>query len=79
MLSFFFYTGWWDLLPLVGLAIAMWAQFRLRSAYADYSQVGTESGLTGAQAARQILDRNGLQSVAIEEVPGQLTDHYDPT
>ena len=77
MLSFFYMPYWWVVIP--GALLAMWAQFRLRSAYADYSQVGTESGMTGGQAAREILDRNGLRSVGIEEVEGELTDHYDPT
>lgn len=56
----------------------MWAQFRLRSTYADCSRIGTESGRTGAETAREILDRNGLRHVGIEAVDGQLTDHYDP-
>lgn len=78
MLSYFFFSPY-ELVVVPGILLAMWAQFRLRSAYADYSQVGTESGMTGGQAAREILDRNGLRSVPIEEVAGELTDHYDPT
>ena len=39
---------------------------------------GIESGRSGAEAAREILDRAGLTSVPVEEVPGHLTDHYDP-
>ncbi len=53
--------------------------FKLSSAYGKYSQVPADSGLTGAEAAREILDRAGLRSMPIEEVPGHLSDHYDPT
>jgi hypothetical protein len=64
---------------LPGLLIGLWAQMRLRSAFGKYSQVPVESGLTGAQAARRILDHAGLNDVPVEEVDGELTDHYDPT
>ncbi len=79
MLSFFFFylPYWWVVIP--GALLAMWAQFRLSSTYSEYSQIGTARGYTGAETARQILDRNGLSSVGIEEVGGRLTDHYDPT
>ena len=62
-----------------GLLLGLYAQFKLSSAYKKYMQVGIESGQSGAQAARVILDRNGLTDVPVEEVPGHLTDHYDPT
>ena len=64
---------------LPGLIIGLWAQWRLHSAFGKYSQVPVESGLTGAQAARRILDDAGLTSVPVEEVEGRLSDHYDPT
>jgi Zn-dependent membrane protease YugP len=51
---------------------------KLSSAYNQYVQVPAESGLTGAQAAREILDQAGLRDVPIGEVGGRLTDHYDP-
>lgn len=56
--------------------LAMWAQYRVKSAFARASQVGAR--LTGAAAARHILDSAGLRDVAIERVPGELSDHYDP-
>src|SRR3974390_350284 len=62
-----------------GLILGLWAQIKLKSAYSKYSRIGVESGVTGAQAAREILDRAGLQNVPVAEVPGELTDHYDPT
>lgn len=61
------------------MALGLWAQFRLSSAYGKYSRVGLYSGLTGAEAAREILDRAGLHDVPVREVGGHLTDHYDPT
>ena len=64
---------------LPGLLIGLWAQMKLRSAFGKYSQIPVDSGLTGAQAARRILDNASLDNVPVEEVEGQLTDHYDPT
>jgi Zn-dependent membrane protease YugP len=61
------------------LVIGTWAQIKLSSAYGKYSRVPVESGLSGAEAAREILDRAGLNNVPVQEVPGHLTDHYDPT
>jgi len=70
-------SGWFLMIP--AMLIGLWAQFKLRSNYARYSKVGTVRGYTGAQAAREILDRNGLPNVEIYEVEGTLSDHYDPT
>lgn len=67
---------WWFFIP--GLLLGLYAQMRLSSSYGRYSQVPTSSGISGAQAAREILDNAGLHSMAINEVGGQLTDHYDP-
>lgn len=64
---------------LPGLLIGLWAQMKLRSAFGKYSQVPVDSGMTGAEAARHILDQAGLNDMPVEEVPGQLSDHYDPT
>lgn len=60
------------------LIIPIWAQMKVRKAYRKYSTIPSSSGMTGAQVARKILDDNGLFDVTIEEVRGQLTDHYDP-
>ena len=59
-----------------GLLLALWAQSKVRSTYAQAQQV--PSRLTGAGAARHILDAAGLQDVAIEPIGGELSDHYDP-
>jgi Zn-dependent membrane protease YugP len=56
-----------------------WAQIQIKSTYGRYSQVASSLGVTGAQAARQILDSHGLHDIAVEAVPGELSDHYDPS
>lgn len=58
------------------MLLAMWAQWRVHSTYARARQV--PASMTGAMAARRVLDSAGLQAVSIEEIPGELTDHYDP-
>ena len=62
-----------------GVIIGIWAQVKLSHAYGKYSQVAVTNGMTGAEAARIILDRAGLNNVPVQEVPGHLSDHYDPT
>lgn len=54
------------------------ASSKVNSTFRKYSRVRAASGLTGAEVARRILDANGLANVAIEQVSGSLTDHYDP-
>jgi len=63
---------------VVGMLISGAAAFWVRSSYKKYSKQMSASGLTGAQTARTILDRNNLSNVRVEPVAGQLTDHYDP-
>ncbi len=65
-------------MAMPALLLGLWAQMRIRTAYGRYSRVPSGRGLSGAQAARYILDTNGLQSVSVERVGGTLTDHYDP-
>lgn len=74
----FIFDPVWFLYMIPGLIVGLWAQFKLKSTYARYIQVPAASGLSGAQAAREILNRAGLTDMPVEEVPGELTDHYDP-
>lgn len=72
---------YWDstiiiLIPAIIFSIV--AQIMVKSAFSEYSKVRNSRGLTGADAARDILDRNGLTNVRIEHISGSLTDHYDP-
>ncbi len=71
-----FDTWWWMILP--GLLLGLYAQLKLSSTYNHYVRVPSESGRTGAEAAREILDQAGLHDVPVGEVRGHLTDHYDP-
>lgn len=64
------------LIPIMLLGFV--AQMAVKSRFNKYGQVRTSRGLTGRQAAREILDSNGLQNVDIEETGGFLSDHYDP-
>lgn len=58
--------------------LGLWAQFRVKSAYNRGSKVRSRSGLSGAQVARAILDRNDMRAVSVEVTEGMLSDHYDP-
>jgi Zn-dependent membrane protease YugP len=66
------------LVMILGALISGAAAIWVRSSYSKYSKKMSASGLTGAQTARMILDRNNLSNVRVEPVAGQLTDHYDP-
>lgn len=72
--------GWgtYFLFLLPGLFFSLWAQSKVKGAYNKYSKVPNAANVTGAQAARRVLDANGLYNVPIQPIPGQLTDHYDP-
>ncbi len=74
----FFFDPLWLILALPGLLLGLWAQARVRSAFGQYGRVANSRGMTGAQAARAMLDYYGLQDVRIEETNGFLSDHYDP-
>jgi Zn-dependent membrane protease YugP len=63
---------------LASVAIGGLAQAWVKAQYRRFSAVPLASGLTGAQAARRVLDMNGLTGVSIEMIGGQLTDHFDP-
>ena len=65
---------------LILLTLASWLiQWRLRSKFKQYSQVGLSSGLNGAEIAKKMLADHGIYDVQIISTPGQLTDHYNPT
>lgn len=68
----------WFIFAIPGLLLGLYATFRLKATYAHFQRVPAAAGITGAQAAREILDRAGLYDVPIREVGGELTDHYDP-
>lgn len=76
---YFYYFDWTYILVIIGAVLSIWASSRVNSTYNRYSKVRSATGMTGAQAARRILDYNGLTNVQIEHVRGNLTDHYDPS
>ncbi|GHV86287.1 zinc metallopeptidase [Spirochaetia bacterium] len=60
------------------ILLSLWAQFKVKSTFAKYSQVRCGRGITGAQAAQLLMQANNITNVTIEPVGGSLTDHYDP-
>ena len=76
----FFY--WMDryylFLVIPAMLVAVLAQIQVSSTFSRYQRVHSRRGMTAAEAARRILDANGLHQVRVERVSGRLTDHYDP-
>lgn len=66
------------IMMLPAIALMLWAQHRVKSTFQKYSQVPNQRRMTGGEAARYILDSNGLGDVPVEGISGELTDHYDP-
>src|SRR5262245_56741792 len=77
--SMFHFDPMYFLFILPGFAFALIASLRTKSAFSRYSQVRTATGLTGAQAAKRLLDGAGIHDVEVVATPGSLTDHYDPS
>lgn len=69
----------WDFLLIPAILIVILAQIKVKGAYAKYSKVGVRSGVSGADIARSMLREANIEhEVALETVPGEMTDHYDP-
>ena len=73
----FFFDPRYFLYALPGLILALWAQWAVQSTFARYARVPTSSGISGAEAARLLMQRTGVR-VGIASTPGTLTDYYDP-
>ena len=76
-----YYYGFdWTYIVLVlpCVILSLWASANVNSTFKRYSQQYSRRGLTGAQAAAQVLSANGVSGVRIERISGNLTDHYDP-
>lgn len=67
------------ILIIIAAIISLIAQWRVNSAFSKYSRVASISGMTGAQAARMILQSNGINDVSVQRISGKLTDHYNPS
>ncbi len=76
----FYYLDWtYIVLVIPAMILALYAQNKVNSTFKKYSRVASRSGMTGAQAARRLMELNGIYDVSIERVSGNLTDHYDPS
>lgn len=75
---YWFYDPTFYIFVVPALIVALVAQINVKSTYSKYSRLANSAGLTGAEAARRILDANGLTNVRIEHISGQLSDHFDP-
>ena len=73
-----FYYDWTYLLIIPGLILGLWAQHKVKSAYAEYSRISTRLGRSAASVVDDLLRRNGNNKVRIGRVSGELTDHYNP-
>lgn len=74
----YYYWDWTMLLVLPGLLLGIWAQVRVKSAFSKYSKVYAARGETARDVASELLHKSGNGNVAIQEVSGSLSDHYDP-
>ncbi len=63
---------------LPAILLALYAQMRVQSTFQKFSEVSSHRGITGAEAARMILQENGLNAVRVTKTSGTLSDHYDP-
>jgi Zn-dependent membrane protease YugP len=68
-----------SLILLPGMALMMWAQFRVQGTYRKYAEIQSSLGMTGEQVAEATLQRMNVQNVRVEPIAGELTDHYDPS
>lgn len=73
---FYFYPTY--MLVIVGVIICLLASAKMRSTFQKYARVRSHSGMTGREAAEEVLRRAGIYDVRVERVAGNLTDHYDP-
>lgn len=73
------YIDWtYIVLVLPAVLFSMWASFKVNSTFKKYQTQYSARGITGAEAARRVLDSNGLNHIRIEHISGELTDHFDP-
>lgn len=78
-MGYFYFDEYYFLLCVPALIIALIAQWKVKSSYKRFSKIRNVRGLTGAAAAKLVLDYYGIYDVRIERVSGKLTDHYDPS
>lgn len=74
----YYYYDWTYILVVIGAVICIAASARVKNVFARYSRMQSHLGLTGREAAEQILHRNGIYDVQVIHIGGNLTDHYNP-
>lgn len=67
-----------DILLIPAILFTLWAQWKVKSAYHKYSQIGVQSGVTGAQVAQRMMQVENINDIDLEQIPGEMTDHFDP-
>lgn len=77
-MPYFYFDYYYLILVVPALLLALWAQVQVKTTYRKYSRVPNSRGMTGAYAAQAVLNFYGITDVRIEQVSGNLTDHYDP-
>ncbi len=77
-MPFLFFSPMYLLFTIPAVVLALYAQWRVSSAYKKYSEISNDQRMTGADVARVLMRNEGLDHVQIEVIPGNMTDHYDP-
>ncbi len=77
-MPFYFMDYWYIVFCVPPLILALFAQYKVNSTYKKYSKVASRYGMTGADAARMVLRQNGVAELPINQIAGNLTDHFDP-
>ena len=78
MPGYYYYYDPYYILVLVGVVISLIASARVQGTFRKYDQVRSRTGLTGAEAAKRLLQAQGIYDVSVQRISGSLTDHYDP-
>lgn len=77
-MPFYYYYDPYYILIIIGVVISLIASARVQSTFRKYDTVRSRTGMTGAEAARRLLQSQGIYDVSVQRVSGNLTDHYDP-
>lgn len=76
LMGYYFDPTW--ILVIIGAVLSMAASAKVNSTFNKYSKVRSMTGMTGEDAAKRLLNSQGIYDVTVRPVKGQLTDHYDP-
>lgn len=79
MSGYYYGLDWTYILVIIGGIISLWASANVKGTFNKYAKLRASSGITGAEAARRLLNEAGIYDVSVEHIKGNLTDHYDPS